>query len=148
MVLFVSHYRLALVQSIKMCRGIGDPLVAAYARCYICRVNRWACWSFYVSVSSRKVSIDIDFKYREPIELAFTDLCHSFHQIDVGSVKKIYASQKLTTSVYLSLYSPSLDWIVQCMLHKLDEKKISQLVQQTRSALQLPRCVPIDFALR
>jgi hypothetical protein len=34
-----SHYRSALVQLIKMCRGIGDPLVAAYARCYICRVN-------------------------------------------------------------------------------------------------------------
>ncbi|CAF4071631.1 unnamed protein product, partial [Rotaria sp. Silwood2] len=98
--LSATHYRSALVQLVKMCRGIGDPLVAAYTRCYICRVT-----------------IDIDFKYREPIEIAFTDLCHSFHQISTTTVKNMYQSQKLTTSIYLSLYSPALDWIVQCLLH-------------------------------
>lgn len=87
-----------------------------------------------------KVTIDIDFKYREPIEIAFTDLCNSCHQISTEFVKNMYTSQKLTTSIYLSLYSPALDWIVQCLLHKLDDKKIEKIVNKTRSGLNLPRC--------
>jgi len=86
-----------------------------------------------------KVTIDIDFKYREPIEIAFTDLCNSCHQIGTEFVKNMYTSQKLTTSIYLSLYSPALDWIVQCLLHKLDERKIEQIINKTRSGLNLPR---------
>ncbi len=86
-----------------------------------------------------KVTIDIDFKFREPIELAFTDLCNSFHQINTTTVKSFYTSQKLTTSIYLSLYSPALDWIVQCLLHKLDENKMQKIVKQTRAGLNIPR---------
>ncbi|CAF3518945.1 unnamed protein product [Adineta steineri] len=113
-----THYQATLVQLMKMCRGIGDPLVAAYTRCYICRVT-----------------IDINFKHREPIDIAFTDLCQSLHQINSPIVKNLYSSQKLTTSIYLSLYSPALDWIVQCLLHKLDDTKTEQIINKTRSTL-------------
>jgi hypothetical protein len=88
-----------------------------------------------------KVTIDIDFKYRDPIDIAYTDLCHSFHQIDLPAIKNMYTTQKLTTSVYLSLYTPALDWIVQCLLHKLDEKKVEQIIKQTRSGLNMPRYI-------
>jgi hypothetical protein len=87
------------------------------------------------------VTLDIDFNYREPIEVAFADLCHSFHQTDLAAIKAGYTSQKLTTSVYLSLYSPALDWIVQCLLYKLEAKKIEQIIQQTRAGLNIPRYV-------
>jgi hypothetical protein len=126
-----------------MCRGIGDPLIAAYVRCYICRVNN-------IKFSKRdkiylflffKITIDIDFKFRNPIEIAFTDLCNSCHQISTENVKNLYTAQKLTMSIYLSLYSPALDWIVQCLLHKLDEKKIEKIVNKTRAGLNLPRFV-------
>lgn len=86
-----------------------------------------------------KVTIDIDFKYREPIQIAFTDLCASCHQIGTEYVKNMYTSQKLTSSIYLSLYSPALDWIVQCLLHKLEEKKIDKIVKTTRETLNTPR---------
>jgi hypothetical protein len=56
-------------------------------------------------------------------------------------VKNLYTAQKLTMSIYLSLYSPALDWIVQCLLHKLDEKKIEKIVNKTRAGLNLPRFV-------
>ncbi len=136
-----SHYQAALVQLIKMCRGIGDPLVAAYVRCYICRVKTFELLKIKEFSLYLKVTIDIDFKYRDPIEIAFTDFCNSCHQIGTEYVKNLYTSQKLTTSVYLSLYSPALDWIVQCLLHKLDEKKIEKIINKTRSGLNLPRCV-------
>lgn len=53
----------------------------------------------------------------------------------------MYTSQKLTTSIYLSLYSPALDWIVQCLLYKLDEKKIEKIINTTRAGLNLPRYI-------
>ena len=34
-----KEYTQALIRLSKMVRGIGDPLVAAYARAYICRVG-------------------------------------------------------------------------------------------------------------
>lgn len=35
-----QEYTQALIRLTKMTRGIGDPLVAAYARAYLCRVRR------------------------------------------------------------------------------------------------------------
>lgn len=37
--LFFSEYSAALLRLTHMIRGIGNPLVAAYARCYLCRVG-------------------------------------------------------------------------------------------------------------
>ena len=87
------------------------------------------------------MTIDIDFKYRLPIEISFTDFCDSCHQIGTETVKNSYTAQKLKTNVYLSLYSPALDWIMQCLLHKLDEKKIDKIIKKTQSGLNLPRYV-------
>jgi len=85
------------------------------------------------------VTIDIDFKYRKPFEIAYTDFCDTCHQINTGTVQTGYSKQKLTTSVYLSLYSPALDWIVQCLFYNLDEKPIEKIIKKTRAGLNLPR---------
>lgn len=34
-----SEFNKTLVRLCQMIRGIGDPLIAAYARCYLCRVG-------------------------------------------------------------------------------------------------------------
>lgn len=41
LILHSSEFSQALVRLTKMIRGIGDPLVAVYARTYICRVSDW-----------------------------------------------------------------------------------------------------------
>jgi len=38
-ILFYSEQNVALLRLIKMVRGIGNPLVAWYARCYLCRIG-------------------------------------------------------------------------------------------------------------
>lgn len=86
-----------------------------------------------------QVTIDIDFKHRTPIEIAFLDFCDSCHQLNTETVKNSYTAQKLKTSVYLSLYSPALDWIMQCYLHNLNEKKIGKLIDKARAGLNAPR---------
>lgn len=37
--IFLSEQNSALLRLIKMVRGIGNPLVAWYARCYLCRIG-------------------------------------------------------------------------------------------------------------
>lgn len=37
--IFNSEQNAALLRLIKMVRGIGNPLVAWYARCYLCRIG-------------------------------------------------------------------------------------------------------------
>lgn len=39
LIIWFREYSKALIRLTKMIRGIGDPLVAAYARCYLCRVS-------------------------------------------------------------------------------------------------------------
>jgi hypothetical protein len=53
----------------------------------------------------------------------------------------MYTSQKLNTNIYIALYSPALDWIVQCLLYKLDEKNIEKIIQQARASLNASRLV-------
>lgn len=37
--IFLREQNNALLRLIKMVRGIGNPLVAWYARCYLCRIG-------------------------------------------------------------------------------------------------------------
>lgn len=37
--IFFSEYSAALLRITMMIRGMGNPLVAIYARCYLCRVG-------------------------------------------------------------------------------------------------------------
>lgn len=39
MIFFFSEFSAALLRLTRMIRGIGNPLVAVYARCYLCRVG-------------------------------------------------------------------------------------------------------------
>lgn len=38
-ILCFSEFSQALMRLTRMTRGIGDPLVGVYARCYLCRVG-------------------------------------------------------------------------------------------------------------
>lgn len=71
--------------------------------------------------------------YREPIELAFSDMLNSFPHIESKTIQTYYKAQKLSTSQYLSLFSPALDWIVQCLLNKLGDTKMQKVMQQAES---------------
>lgn len=39
MIFFFREQNAALLRLIKMVRGIGNPLVAWYTRCYLCRIG-------------------------------------------------------------------------------------------------------------
>ena len=86
-------------------RGIGDPLVAAYARAYI--VHR----AFDVALLDQREDI-------RPIVLeTFDDFLFCFNDIDKHNFENIEVvrSEKINKADYIDLFNPCLDWIVQCM---------------------------------
>lgn len=92
-----NEYGQTLMRITKMIRGIGDPLVATYARCYLLRVG------FTVSVEKTYIKEN------------FNDFLTVYHTIFNGN------RQRIEIGLYLSLYTPALDWILQALVKKSDE---------------------------
>jgi hypothetical protein len=103
--LTTGEYNQALVRLVSMVRGIGDPLVAAYSRCYLCRVG--------VLVAPT---------IRDHLMPCFDDLLTTFtSQAGTDTVQNALAIQRTDVPHYLVLYAPALDWILHCIAHGADD---------------------------
>ncbi|XP_039948158.1 VPS35 endosomal protein sorting factor-like isoform X2 [Bactrocera neohumeralis] len=89
-----------LLRITKMIRGIGDPLVQTYARCYLVRIS--------LNVTSNKESIKENFK----------DFLKIYNTIFSGAVRSELNRQRVSIETYLSLYSPALDFMLLALVHK------------------------------
>ncbi|XP_036228602.2 VPS35 endosomal protein sorting factor-like isoform X1 [Bactrocera oleae] len=89
-----------LLRITKMIRGIGDPLVQTYARCYLVRIS--------LNVTSNKESIKENFK----------DFLKIYNTIFSGAVRSELNRQQVNIETYLSLYSPALDFMLLALVHK------------------------------
>ncbi|KAJ6635685.1 VPS35 endosomal protein sorting factor-like [Pseudolycoriella hygida] len=90
-----NDIKLALERLTKIIRGIGDPLVAAYARCYLCRVGM-------------TVTTENEYIYSN-----LTDFLSVYHTIFGGGIRSEILRQRMDLAGYLTLYTPSLDWLMQ-----------------------------------
>lgn len=98
----------------EMTRGIGDPLVAAYARCYLCRVG-----------------VNIALGFKDHLMPCFDDFLFTYHQVQEDGVQNTLARQKLETPKYLTLYCPALDWLMQCLAHQATDDVLQSILQKT-----------------
>ncbi|XP_077979506.1 VPS35 endosomal protein-sorting factor-like [Glandiceps talaboti] len=119
-----GEYSQALLRLANQMRGIGDPLVAVYARTYLCRVG---------------MSVAPEFKDHGINN--FYDFLSTYTQLQGDSVQNILAVQRLDMSAYLSLYSPALDWILQCISYEASDETLTEILakckKQCNSALLL-----------
>lgn len=93
-----NEYEATLKRLCYSIRGIGDPLISAYARCYLCRVGPT------VAKSSKFLEENLD------------DFLFIYHTILLGGLRTDLAHQRLKLTEYLGLYSPALDWMMQVLV--------------------------------
>lgn len=85
----------ALTRLTAIGRGIGDPLVAIYARCYLTRVG---------------LTLSSDYQYLlENVQ----DVLMIYHTSFNNGLRAELTRQKMDLHLYLSLYVPAFNWIMQ-----------------------------------
>lgn len=112
--LTTDQYSEALTRLASMIRGIGDPLVAAYARCYLCRVGMLVAPNI-----------------RDHLTICYEDLVSTFaSQAGADTVQNSLAVQGVDMSRYVVLYAPALDWVLQCVAHGADESLLDAVLSR------------------
>ena len=53
-------------------------------------------------------------------------------QVSGDSVQNTLAVQKLEMPHYLTLFSPGLDWLLQCIANKADDNTLTDILHKSR----------------
>lgn len=114
--LTTGEYSQALVRLAHQIRGIADPLVAVYARCYLCRVG-----------------IHVAPQVRDHLNPCWFDYLSTYNQIKDSSIQDRLAKQSIAMPSYVQLFSPALDWLLQCIAYKASESTLTKILEKCKS---------------
>ncbi|XP_060527823.1 VPS35 endosomal protein-sorting factor-like isoform X2 [Cylas formicarius] len=107
----------ALYRLTDMIQGIGNPLVAVYTRCYLCRMA--------ISIIGENCDINL-------LTKNFESFLNTYQHIFGGSVKAELNKQKIKIPTYMTLYTPALDFILEAVVSNSSENIISDLLNKCK----------------
>ncbi|CAH0720836.1 unnamed protein product, partial [Brenthis ino] len=109
----------SIARLITMIRGIGNPLVAAYIRVYLCKV------------ASKLFGKDSECYFYDNLKEFLIDYQQIFHPV----MAKKFGTQLLTADQYLGLYIPAVDWMLFGTLNatKCEVTLLEELLQQCQN---------------
>lgn len=114
-------------------RGIGDPLVATYARAYL-TTKAVAVSDSFLEDNMLLGDPVLPAAHQRTLIEAFDDFQYSYKQLkaaEFGNVSHI-KSGKVDLDAYIDLYSPALEWMLQCVGLKSSAELFFALLQQWR----------------
>jgi len=112
----MNDFSSTLIRLSRAIRGIGDPLIAAYARCYLMRVG------------GEKFIRDRSFVLENVKDFLF-----SYHQLYSLNLSLELTVHRIDFPQYLSLYAPALDWIFQILVECHDHDNLDVIWNQCYS---------------
>ncbi|XP_063705587.1 VPS35 endosomal protein sorting factor-like isoform X2 [Culicoides brevitarsis] len=107
-------------------RGIGDPLVSAYARCYLCRVG--------MQITSAKPYLRQNFE----------DILSVYLTMFTGGIRAEIARQRISVGTYVTLYAPAFDWILTGIAAGADDFTMDELVLRCQ---EKKNCAPLFYSI-
>nr|SVE76887.1 EOG090X02HV [Daphnia lumholtzi]SVE78113.1 EOG090X02HV [Daphnia lumholtzi] len=132
-----TDFSATLIRLSRAIRGVGNPLVAAYARAYLMRVGR-----------------EIRLQDRSFVVENVRDLYLSYNQLYSNSVRSELTIFRTDLADYLSLFSPAYDWIFQTLAHTGQYDELDSIWRQSFNQaepgllwLSLLSQFPSDFVL-
>ncbi len=112
---FIQHntFHIVIARIAKMIRGIGDPLVAMYVRCYLSRKG------YEVAANMKDYLLE-----------SFYDFLFSLRALKETSQSQKFSDElkanfRVSLAEYYHLYSPALDWMLQCIGHNSSQVLLS-----------------------
>jgi hypothetical protein len=97
----------------KTIRGIGDPLVATYARCFLARKG-------YELIPEEKGYL----------MLMYEDFLTTQKQWEDPSFESYLNQSQLNRDQYLDLFSPTIEWIMECIGNNANEQLYRKVLQK------------------
>ncbi|KAN0053116.1 hypothetical protein ACTA71_012598 [Dictyostelium dimigraforme] len=102
----------------EMIRGIGNPLVANYIRAYLTRR-----------------SFDLCPEYKQFIIQLLKDFVFTQKSYEKSKyLENTLAMYRITLTDYMGLYSPSLEWLLQCLAHKATPETLEEVLELFRES--------------
>ena len=119
-------------------RGVGDPLVSVYARAYLCHVGMEVAFNLPNFLKTGDPDDDCamplcTLDYLPHVQTCLRDFLLSFRQLSAPSVETILKAQRVEVVAYRGLYTPALEWIIQCLTFNASERQLVEIVETVTS---------------
>ena len=98
-----------------MIRGLGDPMVAVFARCYLAR-------GMALVLPGQK----------ESVMSSFYDYLYSFKEFEEGKITNYLSQMSILRSDYLHLHSPAVEWLLKVIGLEAGKEAFTTVLQHYR----------------